>query len=88
LDLFELRRNEAIVSNLIQMPANTYTAKLFESGVFKLAGTLDGFIDLATPRGTYALSLDEANGLAMAICNAIGDVKENCLYERDALLEK
>lgn len=74
-------------ATLLQMPKPTFTAKLFESGAFKVAGTLDGFIDLATPRGTYTLSLEDAHSLAMAICNAIGDVKANCLYDRDALLE-
>jgi len=72
---------------VIQMPPRTFRAKLFEAGAFKAAGTLDGFIDLATPNGTYVLSIETAQALAMAVCNAIGDVKTNCLYDDDALLE-
>jgi len=72
---------------VIQMPSRTFTAKLFEAGAFRVAGTLDGFIDLATPNGTYPLTIEEAHNLAMALCNAIGDVKVNCLYDGDALLE-
>lgn len=73
---------------VIQMSPRTYTAELFEAGLFKTAGTLDGFIDLATPNGTYPLTLAEAHDLAMALCSAIADVKTNCLYDSDALLEK
>jgi len=55
--------------------------------MFQLSGTLDGFIDLATPSaGTYQLSLDEARALVAALNGAIADVKANCLYDRDALL--
>lgn len=68
------------------MPPLTFTAKLFEPGIFKVAGTLDGFIDFATPNGTYPLSLEEAGNLVEALSGAIADVKASCLHERDSLL--
>lgn len=78
------------MNNLLVMPPRTFTAKLFtvpwESNSFKLAGTLDGFIDLAVPcGGTYPLSLGEAKQLASALTSAIVDIESNCLYEKDAL---
>ena len=77
---------------LLTFPPPSYSAKLFEvnweNRVFKIAGTLDGFIDFATPEsGTYPLSLDEAERLAKALGDAIADVRKNCMYESDALLE-
>ena len=83
------RPKEAVKQgNLIEMPPSTFKAKLFETEHFKVAGTLDGFVDLATSDGTYQLSLDEAQALASALNGAIADIKSNCLYDRDALLEK
>lgn len=77
---------------LIQMPSNTYRAKLFSvphgENEFLVAGTLDGFIDLATPNGTYQLSLLEAEGLGAALGMSIADIKDNCLYDLDAHLAK
>jgi hypothetical protein len=77
---------------ILQFPPNTYTAKLFEvsysSGTsFKVAGTLDGFIDLATPKGTWPLSLTEASDLAKALNDAVADVETSCLFNNDALLK-
>ncbi len=77
---------------VIQMPPRTYTAILFEvphaDGVFKLAGTLEGFIDFAFPQGpTYLLTLDQAQRLAVALGKAVADVRANCMYGQDALLE-
>jgi hypothetical protein len=77
------------MGKLIEL-VRTFKAKLFqvpwETEHFKVVGTLDGFIDLAVPHGgTYPLSLDEARSLATALSDAISDVKEHCLYERDAL---
>lgn len=79
------------MGQLLEMPAKTYKAKLFEVLIgissFKLAGTLDGFIDFAIPDvGTYPLSLDEARLLVAALTGAISDIEANCLYERDCLL--
>lgn len=75
--------------NILQMPARTFTAKLievtWETTGFRLAGTLDGFIDLATPGGTYPLSLQEAESLVAALEEVINDVRRNCLYELDSL---
>ena len=76
---------------LLIMPSPIYNAQLFQSPYattqFKLAGTLDGFIDLAVPEGkTYPLSLAEAEALAQALISAIGDVKTHCLYEKDPRL--
>lgn len=76
---------------LLRIPDSTFNAKLFEvsweSEVFKVSGTLDGFIDLAVPkRGTYPLSVDEARNLSKALNGAISDVQANCLYEQDASL--
>ncbi len=79
---------------IIQMPSRTYRARLVEvpcgDVAFKLAGTLDGFIDFAMPGGggTYSLSTAEAENLATALLRVICDVKINCLYDRDALLRK
>lgn len=73
----------------LQMPPRTFSAKLFrvawESREFKIAGTLDGFIDLATPNGTYPLDLGEARELVEAIKSAVADVEKNCLYDSDVL---
>lgn len=67
----------------------TYTAKLFEAAGFKTAGTLDGYVDLAVPQGgTYQLTLDEALLLIAALHGVVSDIRANCLYDRDALLEK
>lgn len=73
--------------SVVQMLPRTYTAKLFEAGSHKVAGTLDGFIDLAMPGCTYQLSIQEAEELATALSGAIADVKANCLYDRDPLLD-
>jgi hypothetical protein len=80
------------MATLLEMPRKTYTAKLievkWENRYFAVAGTLDGFIDLATPEsGTYCLSLDEAKRLSDALITSIADVKNNCLYESDVLLK-
>jgi hypothetical protein len=76
----------------MQVDKNTYKAKLFSVShgeqEFKVAGTLDGFIDLATPRGTYQLSMLEAEDLAEALGKSAADVKASCLHDNDALLEK
>jgi len=72
---------------LIQMLPRTFHAKEFEAGVFKLAGTLDGFIDFATPRGIYVMSLEWAQSLCDALQSSIADVKANCLYDKDVRLE-
>ncbi len=82
-----------MTNNLVTMPARTFTAKQFESQweikLFRLSGTLDGFIDFAVPEaGTYPLSLDEAKSLISALSEAVADVQANCLYEHDVLLEK
>lgn len=78
------------MSNLIEMPPHTYSAKLVEvqCGVstFKLAGTLDGYIDFATPSGTYVMSLEEAAKLSAALNIVVSDVEKHCLYDRDPLL--
>ena len=74
--------------NILIMPPRTFNAKLFKSESFKAAGTLDGFIDLATSAGTFTLALSEAKGLSDALNSAIADVENNCLYERDSLLER
>jgi hypothetical protein len=81
------------MGTVMEMPKRTYVAKLHEvqseTGVFKTAGTLDGFIDLAVPRGgTYQLNLSEARGLIAALSGTIADVEANCMYERDSLLVK
>ena len=82
------------VTNIVKFSQRTYSAKIFrvslsEGPDFVMAGTLDGFIDFATPGGsTYAFTLDEARQLVAALNGAIHDVEENCLYERDALLRE
>lgn len=73
---------------MLQMPPRTFSAKLFEVSGFKVAGTLDGFIDLATPNGTYPLSMEEAQSLSKALADSVADVQANCLHEKDALLCK
>lgn len=74
------------MSNVIQLGQRTYRAKHFSARPFELAGTLDGFIDFATPAGTWPLTLDEARALIAALNGAVADVGARCLYERDALL--
>ena len=78
---------------LLVMPNHTYTAALFkvdwEGKEFHIAGTLEGFIDLAIPNGgTYPLSLEGAGRLRDALTSSIKDVTTNCMYERDALLKE
>jgi hypothetical protein len=78
------------MSNVLRMPHRTFKAKLFEvsceDASFKVAGTLDGFIDLATPNGTYVLSLEEVRALISALNSTITDVQSNCLYDADSRL--
>ncbi|HEY3620711.1 MAG TPA: hypothetical protein VGK96_28240 [Candidatus Sulfotelmatobacter sp.] len=74
---------------VIAFPPRTYSAKSFVAGCFQVSGTLDGYIDLAIPEGgTYVLDIDEVKVLRDALTGALDDVRANCLYERDALLEK
>jgi hypothetical protein len=77
--------------------AKTYVARLSEIRtdglVFKSAGTLDGLVDFAVQSGgrdsiTYSLSIEGAAALARALLETVKDVRENCLYDRDALLAK
>lgn len=78
---------------VIVMPPKTYRAKLSQVGfddckVFKIAGTLDGFIDFAVPDGpTFPLDIEEAQGIIAALQDAIADIAKNCLYEKDYLKE-
>lgn len=77
---------------ILQMPPQTYCAKLFEvacdGGVFRIAGTLDGAVDLALPEGgTYVLAMETAQRLASALLDVTDDIRRNCLYDRDALLQ-
>ena len=80
------------MAKLIVMPASTYRAQLFTSpcggSQFKIAGTLDGYLDLAMPDsgGTWQISLNEARLLIQAMMAGILDVETSCLYEDDALL--
>lgn len=79
--------------NVISMKPKTYRAQLFEmagSGVnIKIAGTLDGFLDFALVGDkTYILTCEEAKRLADLLIAAIADVKTNCLYDNDVLLER
>jgi hypothetical protein len=73
-------------------PANTYTAKLFEvetaSSLFKIAGTLDGFLDFAIEgKGTRILTCEEALKLSDSLKDAVADLKANCLYDKDVPLD-
>jgi hypothetical protein len=80
---------------VIAFPSNTYTARLeafVASGLdVRIAGTLDGFIDLAIipadrPGLTYSLTCDDALLLIAALYSVVGDVREHCLYDRDPRL--
>lgn len=67
------------MDNLLQMPDRIFSARLFcvpwENKHLKVAATVDGFIDLATPEsGTYPLSPEEAAALIEALKGAIADV--------------
>ena len=82
--------------NVVQMPAKTYNAKLqtlILSGLeVKIAGTLDGFIDLAVLpihgiSRTYSLTQGDALLLISALHAVVDDIAKNCLFDRDALLE-
>jgi hypothetical protein len=75
--------------NIVILPirTRTYSAKPFFARPFEMAGTLDGFIDFATPTETYTLTLGEARNLIAALNGTISDVEKNCLYDRDVLLE-
>lgn len=75
------------MAEIVHLPQRTYSAKSFRAAGFQMSGTLDGFIDFATSRGTWQLSLDDARAVIAALNGAIGDVQANCLYDRDVLLE-
>lgn len=75
------------MGQVIIFPERTYAAKAFFAAQFEMSGTLDGYIDFATPCGTWQLSLDEARAVIVALNGAISDVRANCLYDRDELLE-
>jgi hypothetical protein len=74
--------------SVVKFPSRTYTAKLFEVEDFKVAGTLDGYLDLAVPGVTYQISPMKALALATALRSAVEDVRANCLYDNDVLLEQ
>jgi hypothetical protein len=75
------------LNNVLSFPPRTYCATLFEANEFKVAGTLDGYIDFAVPGyKTFQLSMDEINDLVSALNGAAADVRCNCLYDRDVLL--
>jgi hypothetical protein len=83
--------------DVIYLQPRTYVAKSQTVSVpsveFKMSGTLDGFIDLAVTQNdgshlTYPLTCDEALELSEALCATVKDVKHNCLYDKDALLDK
>jgi hypothetical protein len=73
---------------VIKFPMRTYAAKLFEVEDIKVAGTLDGYLDLALPGGTYLLSPAKALALADALIKSVEDIKANCLYDNDVLLSR
>lgn len=81
-----------MTNNVVRLPTRTYNAKSFPVDAFggaPLSGTLDGFIDFHVPRrGTYQLSLDDARQLIAALSGVIEDIRANCLYDRDELLEQ
>jgi hypothetical protein len=75
-------------TNVLRFPPRTYSAKLFQAVGFKVAGTLDGFIDFAVPGGkTFQLSIEEAHDMVSALNGAVADIRANCLYDRDVLLD-
>lgn len=76
------------MSDIIKFPARTYTAKLFEIGGFSVAGTLDGYVDLATSVWTFQIEKSEAIAIAKALLACVDDINENCLYDKDILLER
>ena len=75
----------------------TYTAKAFSVSGFGpsivLAGTLDGYIDMAIGDasghhyGTWQLDRYKARALIAALHGVIDDITANCLFDQDALLE-
>lgn len=76
------------MSDVLSFPKRTYSAKQFHAAGFQTAGTLDGYIDFAVPaKGTFQLSLAEADQLIAALSGAVADVRANCLYDKDVLLE-
>lgn len=55
-----------------------YEAKMFQAVGWKVAGTLCGNVDVATPEsGTYCMSPDEIQALIAALTNARADVLSN-----------
>jgi hypothetical protein len=88
---------EVIMQGKVLEFRSTYRAALKEilaSGFqFKIAGTLDGFVDLAVTESdgshrTYNISSSEARQLADALLFVVEDIGKNCLYDRDALIVK
>lgn len=83
--------------NVYQIKQKTYTAKptKFSASGFgiTIAGTLDGYIDLAITQSdgeslTYNMSCDDIRLLVAGLNTTIEDIRKNCLYDKDALLKK
>lgn len=79
-------------------PPRTYDAKLTEIRVgpltIQVAGRLDGYIDIVFRDGkegkhtAYIMSLDSTCRFIAALNTSVTDVRKNCLYDNDALIEK
>lgn len=82
--------------SIVPFPRPTYAAKLqvirTDGLEFKIAGTLDGYLDFCaiTSDGahrTLSLSRDGARALIASIHAVLSDIDRNCMFDRDALLE-
>ena len=90
-----MEQSETTITPFQRAKPRTYEAKCFKvfgSGFeFQVAGTLDGFLDLAVIQSdgshlTYNITCNDARALAAALNSGASDVQENCLFDRDPLL--
>lgn len=84
------------MTSVVPFARRSYKAKpqsFMASGLrFDLAGTLDGFVDMAVTQSdgrhlTYSLTCDELRQLIAASHAVIEDIQTNCLFDRDPLLK-
>lgn len=82
-------------TNVVPFQRCGYEAKLvrFQASGFEfhIAGTLDGFIDLAIVRSdgshlTYIITCDDARRLIAGLNTVVDDIQRNCLFDRDPFL--
>lgn len=84
------------MGDVVQFNRRTYSAKpvRFQTDLgytFAMSGTLDGYIDFSITYGevglTYLLTQADAHHVITGLHAVCRDIQDNCLYDRDQLLE-